>query len=97
MLGRFDARFSGYRYEPGTDMPDEYDPSDEAVYGPLAAAFNDYIRRELKFESDLPYELMTDVNPWNFGDAANGFPGTTVGTTGAQVQTTIMWGFRIRI
>jgi hypothetical protein len=21
---------------------DEYDPSDEAVYGPLAAAFNDY-------------------------------------------------------
>jgi len=76
MLGRLDARFSGFRYEPGTDGSDEYDPSDEAVHGPIAACFNDYVRRELKFESDIPYELETDVSPWNFGDAANGFPGT---------------------
>ncbi len=76
MLGRLDARFSGFRYEPGTDQEDEYDPSDEAVTGPIAAAFNDYIRRELKFESDIPYELETDVDPWNFGDAVNGFPNT---------------------
>jgi len=43
--------FSGYRYEPGTDLGGyqdfEYDPSDEAVNGPLGAAFNDYVRREL--------------------------------------------------
>ena len=77
MLGRFDARFSGFRYEPGADLQDEYDPSDEAVYGPLAAAFNDYVRRELKFESDIPYELSTDVSPWNFGDAGNGYPNTS--------------------
>jgi carboxypeptidase C (cathepsin A) len=78
MLGRLDARFSGFRYEPGTDgMSDgEYDPSSEAVNGPLGAAFNDYVRRELKFESDIPYELETDVEPWNFGDAASGFPNT---------------------
>ena len=63
VLGRYDARFSGLRYEPGTDQNDEYDPSDEAVNGPLSAAFNDYIRRELKFESDLPYELVADVQP----------------------------------
>src|SRR5207249_9289205 len=50
ILGRFDARFSGLRYEPGTDQNEEYDPSDEAVNGPLSAAFNDYVRRELKFE-----------------------------------------------
>jgi len=78
MLGRLDARFSGVRYEPGTDGPgdQEYDPSDEAVNGPLGAAFNDYVRRELQFESDIPYELETDVEPWNFGDAGNGFPNT---------------------
>jgi len=76
MLGRYDARFSGFRYEPGTDHDDEYDPSDEAVTGPLGAAFNDYVRRELNFDSDIPYELSTDVGPWNFGDAANGFPNT---------------------
>jgi carboxypeptidase C (cathepsin A) len=80
MLGRLDARFSGYRYEPGTDLKtdqdEEYDPSSEAVNGPLSAAFNDYVRRELKFESDLPYELIADVEPWNFGDAVQGFPNT---------------------
>jgi carboxypeptidase C (cathepsin A) len=78
MLGRLDARFSGFRYAPGTDGTgeQEYDPSSEAVNGPIGAAFNDYVRRELKFESDLPYELETDVDPWNFGDAANGFPNT---------------------
>ena len=76
ILGRFDARFSGFRYEPGGDQEGEYDPSDEAVNGPMSAAFNDYIRRELKFESDLPYELVADVGPWNFGDAGEGFPNT---------------------
>ena len=76
ILGRFDARFSGFRYEPGGDQEGEYDPSDEAVNGPMSAAFNDYIRRELKFESDLPYELIADVGPWNFGDAGEGFPNT---------------------
>ena len=76
VLGRYDARFSGVRYEPGGDTDDEYDPSEEAVKGPMSAAFNDYVRRELKFESDLPYELIADVGPWNFGDAAEGFPNT---------------------
>jgi carboxypeptidase C (cathepsin A) len=79
MVGRFDARFTGPRYEPGTDGTignGEYDPSDEAVNGPLTAAFNDYVRRELKFESDIPYEDVWDVSPWNFGDAGNGFPNT---------------------
>jgi carboxypeptidase C (cathepsin A) len=77
MLGRLDARFSGIRYEPGTDGGQgEYDPSDEAVAAPIGAAFNDYIRRELQFESDIPYELSADVGPWNFGDAGGGFPNT---------------------
>ncbi len=75
VLGRYDSRFTGVRYEPGTDDFD-YDPSDEAVAGPLTAAFNDYIRRELKFESDLPYETVANVEPWNFGSAGEGFPNT---------------------
>ena len=79
IIGRFDARYTGHRYEPGTDGTagdGEYDPSDEAVTGPLTAAFNDYVRRELKFSSDIPYETATDVSPWNFGDASEGFPST---------------------
>jgi carboxypeptidase C (cathepsin A) len=63
-IGRFDSRFTGIRYRPGIDEPD-FDPSDEAVNGPFTATFNDYVRRELKFESELPYETQVDVRPWN--------------------------------
>jgi carboxypeptidase C (cathepsin A) len=76
VVGRFDARFTGLSYAPGETGREQYDPSDEAVNGPLTAAFNDYVRRELKFESDLPYETMAEVFPWNFGDAGGGFPNT---------------------
>src|SRR5437868_6013627 len=74
-IGRYDARFTGIRYDPGTEESD-FDPSYEAVYGPYTATLNDYVRRELKFESDLPYELIADVEPWNFGNAVEGFPNT---------------------
>jgi carboxypeptidase C (cathepsin A) len=46
------------------------------VSGPLTAAFNDYVRRELKFESELSYETLTNVFPWDFGSGINGFPNT---------------------
>jgi len=68
-IGRYDARFTGIRYEPGTEEID-FDPSYEAVLGPYSATLNDYVRRELKFESDLPYEMIADVRPWNFANVA---------------------------
>ncbi len=75
-LGRLDARFSGLSYAPGEIRDDIYDPAAEATGPPLTAAFNDYVRRELKFESDIPYETEISVDPWNFGDAGNGAPNT---------------------
>jgi predicted porin len=44
------------------------------------------------------YDVYSGVN-WSevTSGLANGFVGTTVGTTGSENQTTIMWGFRIRI
>jgi carboxypeptidase C (cathepsin A) len=68
-VGRYDARFTGIRYEPGTEEYD-FDPSYEAVLGPYSAMMNDYLRRELKFESDLPYEMIADVRPWNYANVA---------------------------
>jgi carboxypeptidase C (cathepsin A) len=33
---------------------------------------NDYVRRELGFESDLPYEIISGrVRPWKYGPAQN--------------------------
>lgn len=69
-VGRFDSRYTGPRYFPGTEKYD-YDPSFEAVSGPYSSTFNDYVRRELKFESELPYEILTDVSPWPFKQANN--------------------------
>jgi carboxypeptidase C (cathepsin A) len=66
-VGRYDSRFTGIRVHPGTDSED-FDPSDEAVVGPFTGAFNDYVRRELKFETDLAYETVADVNPWSLAE-----------------------------
>ncbi len=66
-VGRYDSRFTGIRIHPGTDTED-FDPSDEAVNGPFTAAFNDYVRRELKFETDMPYETIVEVNPWSLSE-----------------------------
>ncbi len=71
-IGRFDARYTGIRYHPGTDDYD-FDPSYEAVNGPFTSAFNDYVRRELKYESDLPYNTLTSVEPWNFSNVQNSY------------------------
>ncbi len=73
MLGRFDARITGFTSDPIEAEP-EYDPSLAPYLGAYTANFNDYVRRELKFESDLPYEVLSGrVQPWNYGPAGNGY------------------------
>src|SRR5436190_3729003 len=71
-VGRLDSRFTGVdRDAAGRDAP-EFDASYSAIYGEYTAVFNDYIRRELKFETDLPYEILTDkVRPWSYDRAQN--------------------------
>ena len=76
-VGRFDARLTGIRYQPGTAQPD-FDPSYEAVYGSYSACFNDYVRRELKYENDLPYNALTgEVRPWNYSNVQNEYLNTS--------------------
>ncbi|MBX9687640.1 MAG: hypothetical protein K2X27_13115 [Candidatus Obscuribacterales bacterium] len=70
LIGRYDSRFTGIRYAPGTDDA-EFDPSAEAVTGTFTATFNDYVRRELHFESELPYETIANVWPWSWKEAQN--------------------------
>jgi len=71
IVGRYDARRTGPDLDATSDSP-EFDPSFTSVLGPFTATLNDYVRRELKFESDLPYEVLTGkVQPWDFNDARN--------------------------
>jgi carboxypeptidase C (cathepsin A) len=40
--------------------------------GPYTATLNNYVRTELKFESDLPYEILTPrVHPWKYDEQEN--------------------------
>jgi len=73
ILGRFDARLTGYDTDPLSRGPD-YDPSLAPFLDAYSATFNDYVRRTLKFESDLPYEVLSGrVHPWNFGERGSGY------------------------
>lgn len=71
-VGRLDSRFKGIERDQ-TAATIENDPSFSNIIGPYTAAFYDYVRRELKFESDLPYEILSlKVNQqWSFGEHEN--------------------------
>ena len=65
-VGRYDSRLEGIDADSAGERP-EYDPSYASVQGAYTAVFNDYIRTELKYESDLPYEILTGkVRPWSY-------------------------------
>ncbi|MDJ1471424.1 S10 family peptidase [Xanthocytophaga flava] len=72
MSGRLDGRFKGIDYDNAGEHF-EFDPSyNTAIYGPYTTAINDYVRRELKYENDLPYEVLTGrVHPWNYTNVQN--------------------------
>lgn len=70
-VGRLDSRLIG-RDRLGVTEKAEYDPLLTNIMGPYTAAFYDYIRRELKFESDLPYEILSGfVHPWSYREFEN--------------------------
>jgi carboxypeptidase C (cathepsin A) len=67
-VGRLDGRFSGPMASAIAENMDA-DPSHDAIAGPYAAAFNHYVREELGYENDLPYEQISRrVDPWSYKD-----------------------------
>ena len=71
-VGRLDSRFTGIDRDSAGEHS-EYDPSMAMITGPYTAAFYDYVRGELNFASDLPYEILSSkVNEqWSFADHEN--------------------------
>ncbi len=70
-IGRIDARFLGIDRDAAGEHP-EFDPSIAAITGPYSGMLNDYVRNDLKFDSDLPYEILTGrVRPWNYAPYEN--------------------------
>lgn len=85
MVGRFDSRYKGIDRNGVGGSPD-YDPSYSAVQGVFTAGLNSYVRGELKYDSDLNYEILTGrVHPWRFGDD-NGYANVSDSLRSAMVQ-----------
>lgn len=75
-VGRYDSRLEGVDIDSAGERP-EYDPSYSAVQGAFTAMFNDYIREQLKWETDETYEILTSkVQPWSYTRQQNQYVNT---------------------
>ncbi len=79
--GRLDTRFSGPTIDP-LSKEAEYDPQSAAISSAYVSAFNDYVRKDLKYGEDKEYKPDTDVfRWWSFSHKLPGapfaFPGST--------------------
>ena len=66
-VGRIDSRFTGDNESGIAERPD-FDPSIAAIVPPYTAAFNQYVRADLGFKSDLTYYVLGGGigSPWSF-------------------------------
>lgn len=70
-VGRFDSRFEGIDANVLSEQF-EYDPSAEAIFGAFTATLNNYIRTSLKWESNLDYKILANINAhWDYSIATN--------------------------
>ena len=68
-IGRFDSRYQGRDRTNSGDRYD-YDPSYAAIQGLYTATLNGYLRSELEYKTDVPYEILTgNVQPWSYRSA----------------------------
>jgi carboxypeptidase C (cathepsin A) len=90
-VGRLDGRFTGVDRDAAAGDGPDFDASYAAIFGEYTAVFNDYVRRELKFETDLPYEILTDkVRPWSYDRAQNRYVDVAETLRGAMSQNPYM-------
>src|SRR5512140_1039880 len=65
MIGRLDGRFTAVDRDAAGER-EEFDPSNTALQGAYTALFQDYVRNELKWETDLHYPSSGNVRPWTY-------------------------------
>ncbi len=75
-IGRLDSRYIGFDQDDVGDSP-EIDPSYAAILGPYTATMYDYLRRDLAYETDLPYEILSSLyQSWQFDEYQNQYVNT---------------------
>jgi len=77
-VGRLDGRYTGPDPRGLLDTP-FYDPTGSATMPPFTSVFNNYLRTELNYKVDMPYNVRAQTGPndhWDWGSAGDGFPDT---------------------
>lgn len=70
-IGRFDGRYSGVDRDAAGEFY-EFDPSAKEVDGAFTATLQDYLSRELEFESDVPYRILAHLwEDWSYLEHQN--------------------------
>lgn len=85
--GRFDSRFKGIDRDAAGSFA-ENDPS-FAVRPPYTAAFNDYVRRELGYKTDVEYTIIGGAGRWDFS-ANNTYADTSIPMKDAMAKNPYM-------
>ena len=79
-LGRYDMRFEGVDLDSAGESP-SYDASDAGISGAFVAAFEDYLGRELKYETTDSYRVSANsIGQWDWKHRpTSGGPGMGMG------------------
>jgi carboxypeptidase C (cathepsin A) len=87
-VGRLDGRFTGPDPNGLLDTP-FYDPSGSAPTAPFTSTFNNYVRTELGYKTDMPYYVsaaQAGFEKWDWGSSIQGFPDTATALRQAMVK-----------
>ncbi len=89
-VGRLDGRFTGPDPE-GFVETRFYDPTSAETDPPFTSVFNDYVRRELNYKTDMPYyttayTVWGQNMRWDWGVGEQGFPDTASALRQAMVK-----------
>ena len=89
-VGRLDGRFTGPDPDGALDTP-FYDPTEAAILPPFTSVFNNYVRTELGYKTDMPYQVFPAdedffEKSWNWGSGITGFPDTATALRQAIVK-----------
>jgi len=89
-VGRLDSRFLGIDRDAAGEATDS-DPSMNSIRPPYTAAFNDYVRRDLGFKSDVEYYILGGgiTAPWNF-NVTNQYADTSIPLKDAMAKNPYM-------
>jgi carboxypeptidase C (cathepsin A) len=75
-IGRLDSRFTGFDRD-DVGETNEIDPSYSVILGAYTATMYNYLRRDLQFETDLPYEILKSLyETWKYENFQNQYVNT---------------------